>query len=71
MTVVLAIFCALLTGMMIGAWLALEWMRRLRPGRESDLLAELAAVRASAGLHEAALRVREELWQPPSNGAAS
>lgn len=69
MTALLAVLTALLSGIVLGAWLALEWMRRLRPGRETDLLAELAAVRASAGLHEAALRVREELWGSPAKEA--
>ncbi len=68
-TIVLAITSALLFGLVVGAWLTLEWMRRLRPGRESDLLAELAAIRANAGLHEVALAVREQLWQVAPDGS--
>lgn len=68
MTILLAILSAVLFGVMAGAWLALEWMRRLRPGRESDLLAELAALRANTGLHHAALNVQEQLWQVVQGG---
>jgi hypothetical protein len=56
-----------LFGLVLGAWLALEWMRRLRPGRESDLIAELAAVRASAGLHQAALVTHQRLFEAGPN----
>jgi len=61
--VALALLVAFMTGLVVGAWAALEWMRRLRPGRESDLIAELAALRASARLHEAALASSSRLWQ--------
>lgn len=61
--IVLALLTTFLIGVMVGGWLALEFVRRLRPGREGDLVAELAALRASAGLHEAALSAQQQLWQ--------
>lgn len=63
---ILGLLVTFLTGVMVGAWASLGWMRRLRPGRESDLIAELAALRASAGLHEAALATSSKLWQAAS-----
>jgi hypothetical protein len=52
LVIVLGLLVTFLTGVMVGAWASLSWMWRLRPGRESDLIAELAALRAStAGQH--------------------
>jgi hypothetical protein len=55
LVVILALLTATLVGGVLGAWLTLHWVQTLRPGREGELLAELAAVRASEGLHLAAM----------------
>jgi len=65
----LAIFSAALFGGTLGAWAALDWVRRLRPGRESDLLVELAALRASQGLHLSALKTQADLLQAARNAS--
>lgn len=68
LVVILALLATALTGTVVGAWFALQWVRKLRPGREGDLLAELAALRASTGLHKAALVAQAGLWRTPMSG---
>lgn len=71
LVVALALLSTGLLGSVLGAWAALDWVRRLRPGREGDLLAELATLRASAGLHLAALRSEGSLYRAAGNESST
>lgn len=66
LVVVLALLVTTLAGAVLGAWLALRFVQAIRPGREGDLLAELATLRASEGLHLAALKTNSHLWRAAS-----
>ena len=69
--VVLALLVSGLVGSLLGAWGAFRFVRMLKPGREGDLLAELAGLRASASLHHAALKSESAMWQAVSQNDAS
>lgn len=69
---VIAVLVVGVGGLFGGIWLTFAWMRQFAPAREGELLAELAAVRATGRLgceagamHRAMLRVvRPETREP-------
>jgi hypothetical protein len=65
LVVVLALLSTTLVGGVLGAWLALRFVQAIRPGREGDLLAELAALRASEGAASGGRGGRERDAQGP------
>jgi hypothetical protein len=71
LVVVLALVVTTLVGGVLGAWLTLHWVQTLRPGREGELLAELAAVRASEGLHLAAMAAESAMRKAAAQSGAT
>jgi hypothetical protein len=69
--VILALVDSMLFGILLGAWGAFVFVRMLKPGREGDLLAELAALRASQGLHHAALETEGAWWRATNSQTGS